>query len=220
MKDVPLELRFNYDDSSLMFGDHNEVAGVACAPESVMKLIKTLHRSLGAQRNASSADQLAACLLVLGFLASALGLLHISIVKIYDRAIRKKDNIRLEYINTVDACDIYCLYIRGKQKGAGALKDVAEVEDAALGDIAHGGVPGLCDHATECEVAEKVFNMFIGPKIADLKAEYFVKKRHRKSIGFTAKMDGVALACGKVAYLQQKKTSTLYTNLRLVLTCS
>jgi hypothetical protein len=201
MKDVPLELRFNYDDSSLMFGDHNEVAGVAYGSESVMKLLKTIHRSMGAQREALSTDQLAACLLVLGFLASALGLLHISIVKIYDRAISKEDNLRLEYINTIDACDIYCLYIRGKQKGAGALEDA---EEAALGDIAHGGVHGLCDHASECEVAEKVFNKVIGPKIADLKAEYFVKKRHRETVGFAEKMDGVALESEKAAYLQQK----------------
>jgi hypothetical protein len=204
MKDVPLELRFNYDDSSLMFGDHNEVAGVAYTSESVMKLLKTIHRSMGAQRDALSGDQIAACLVVLGFLASALGLLHISIVKIYDRAISKKHNLRLEYVNTIDACDIYCLYIRGKQKGAGALEDAEETE-SELGDIAHGGVPGLGDHATECQVAELVFNNVLGPKIADLKAEYFVKKRHRETVGFTKKMDGVALETGKAAYLEQKK---------------
>jgi hypothetical protein len=205
LKDVPLELRFNYDDSSLMFGDHNEVAGVAYSCESVMKLLKNIHRSMGAQREALTADQVAACLVVLGFLASALGLLHISIVKIYDRAIKKEDNLRLEYINTIDACDIHCLYIRGKQKGAGAAVDDAAEEDAGLDDIAHGGVPGLGDHASECEVAEIVFNKVIGKKIADLKAEYFVKKRHRKTAGFAAKMDGVALETEKAAYLEQKK---------------
>ena len=37
-----------------------------------------------------------------------------------------------------------------------AVDDAAE-EDAGLDDIAHGGVPGLGDHASECEVAEIVY---------------------------------------------------------------
>jgi hypothetical protein len=51
-------------------------------------------------------------------------------------------------------------------------------DEAGLDDIAHGGVPDLkrSDHASECEVAELVFNKVLGPKITALKAEYFVKK--------------------------------------------
>jgi hypothetical protein len=42
--------------------EHNEVAGVAYSTECVMKkLLKTIHRSMGAQRDALSADQIAAC---------------------------------------------------------------------------------------------------------------------------------------------------------------
>ena len=204
MKNVPLELRFNYDDSSLMFGDHNEVAGVAYCTASVLKLLKSLNRSVGTQRADLGPDGLAACLVVLGFLASALGLLHNCIVKVYDRAIKSSDNLRLDFIETVDACDVYCLYIRGKQMACGV---VADDDESRMSDAAHGGVPELksSDHASECEVAELVFNRILGPKIADLKARYFVKKNHREQNGFT-KMNDVELAVGTSAYLQSKKS--------------
>jgi hypothetical protein len=207
MKDVPLELRFNYDDTSIMFGDHKEVAGVAYSSESVVKLLKQVHRSVGVQRSEFGPNALAACMVVLGKLASCIGLLHVSIVKIYDRAIKTSDNLRLQFVNKVDACDIYVLYIRGKQKATGVVDDDDTDDEAGLDDIAHGGVPDLksCDHASECEVAELVFNKVLGPKIAALKAEYFVRKKHLDVHGFDQKMDDVAVAVATNAYLQEQK---------------
>jgi hypothetical protein len=207
MKDVPLELRFNYDDTSIMFGDHNEVAGVAYTSEAVIKQLKLINRSVGVQRSEVGINALAACMVVLGMLASCIGLLHASIVKIYDRSIKPEDSMRLQFVNKVDACDIYVLYIRGKQKASGVV-DHEEADDDGLDEMAHGGTHGLkcSDHASECEVAELVFNKVLGPKIATLKAEHFVKKKHIDAHGFNQKLDDVSLATAASAYIQEQQS--------------
>lgn len=116
-----------------------------------------------------------------GFLGSAANRLEACVCKIYDRSIDKKDNLRLCHIKKQGDCDIYCLYIRGKQLAAGVVVDPTSPEA-----IAHGCTDS--DHSNEAAVAEIIFRDVIAEKIEKRKAEYAVVMRRIKESGFGAKV--------------------------------
>ncbi len=111
-----------------------------------------------------------------GFLGSAAARLEACVCKVYDRAIAEKDNLRLCHVKKMGDCDIYVLYIRGKQLAAGVDPTGAEA-------MAHGGTSNH-DHASEAQVAEIVFRDVIAAKIEKRKAEYSVAMKNIKEKGF------------------------------------
>ena len=85
-----------------------------------------------------------------------------------------EDNLRLCWIKKTGDCDVYVLYIRGKQLAAGVIPDKAQ-------ECAHGG---NTDHASERDVAEIVFRDVVAEKIEKRKAEYAVAMRRIREKGF------------------------------------
>ncbi len=183
-RDVPLELRFNWDDTSLFVSgeDRNGCVGIAFTADEVAEELKLLNRSLGVQMGSKEKGHVCTPRLVQwGFLASASGRLECVVVKVYDRSISVEDNLDLVHIKKVGDTDIHVLFIRGKQLAPGA--DAPAVDGNDPDAIAH-----FADHATECDVAEKVFGEVVVPKIEKRKAEYAVVMKRIKEQGFGAKV--------------------------------
>jgi hypothetical protein len=178
LTNVPLELRFNWDDTSLFVaGEERGVGacvGVAFTAEEVAKELDLLNRSPGIQHPAQQKGKHCTPRMVQwGFLASGSARLEMCICKVYDRAIRPEDNLRLCFIKKQGDCDIYVLYIRGKQLAPGAVPTGAEA-------IAHGGAS---EHASEAQVAAVVWKE-VADKIEKRKAEYAVAMRNIREKGF------------------------------------
>jgi hypothetical protein len=112
-------------------------------------------------------------------LGSAGARLEACVVKVYDRSINKKDNLRLCHIKKQGDCDIYVLYIRGKQLAPGVEPTVAD-------QVAHGGTDS--DHSSEAAIAELIFRDVVADKIEKRKAEYAVAMRRITQQGFGAKL--------------------------------
>jgi hypothetical protein len=112
-------------------------------------------------------------------LGSAGARLEACVCKIYDRSIAPSHNLRLCHIKKQGDCDIYCLYIRGKQLAAGADPTIAEA-------VAHGGTGS--DHASEAAIAELIFREVVAEKIEKRKAEYSVAMKRIHDKGFGAKL--------------------------------
>ena len=177
MKDVPLELRFNWDDTSLFVAgeDRGACTGMAFTAEEVARELDLLNRSPGIQLPAQAKGKHCSPRMVQwGFLASGAARLEACVCKVYDRAIAPEDNLRLCWIKKTGDCDIYVLYIRGKQLAAGVIADKAQ-------ECAHGG---NTDHASERDVAEIVFRDVVAEKIEKRKAEYAVAMRRITEKGF------------------------------------
>jgi hypothetical protein len=189
-KDVPLELRFNWDDTSLFVAGEQSGRGGAClgvafTSEEVIKELKELNRSPGVQATASEPGKHCTPRMVQwGILASAAPRVEACVVKIYDRSISVADNMKLVWIKKVGDCDIHVLYIRGKQLATGADPTSAE-------QIAHGGVD--CNYANETVVAEKIFAEVVAPKIESRIAQYAVAMDTIRSSGFSAKLSSPEL---------------------------
>jgi hypothetical protein len=198
-KDVPLELRFNWDDTSLFVageqhGRGGACVGVAFTSEEVLKELAQLNRSPGMQAPVlgGAGKHCTPRMVQWGILASAAPRLEACVVKIYDRAISVADNMRLVFIKKVGDCDIHVLYIRGKQLAVGADPTTAEA-------IAHGGVD--CEYANETDVAELVFTKVVAPKIESRIAQYAVAMDQIRQVGFKEKLSSPEL--------QQKVTEQL-----------
>jgi hypothetical protein len=88
------------------------------------------------------------------------------------------DNLRLVHVKKQGDCDIYTLYVRGKQLAPGVDPTCEEA-------IAHGGTS---DHASEADVAEKIFREVIVPKIERRKAEYAVVMKRISEKKYGAKV--------------------------------
>lgn len=91
-KNVPLELRFNWDDTSLFVAGEERGAGacvgIAFTSDEVIKEMERLNRSLGMQ--APSHEKGRHCtprMVQWGVLASGSGRLEACVCKIYDRSI-------------------------------------------------------------------------------------------------------------------------------------
>jgi hypothetical protein len=182
-KDVPLELRFNWDDTSLFVAgeDRSGCVGIAFTADEVADELKLLNRSLGVQA-ASKEEKGKVCtprLVQWGFLGSASGRLECVVVKVYDRSISVANNLRIAHLKKVGDTDIHVLYIRGKQLAPGADAPAVDNPDA----IAH-----FADHATECDIAEKVFGEVVVPKIEKRKAEYALAMKRIDKEGFVPKV--------------------------------
>jgi hypothetical protein len=181
MKDVPLELRFNWDDTSLFVAGEQRggVVGVAFTAEEVERELAALNRSPGMQQPAAEPGKHCSPRMVQwGVLASGGGRLEACVIKVYDRAIAVKDNLRLQFIRKSGDCDIHVLYIRGKQLASNTDPTGAEA-------IAHGG---LEEHADETAVAKKIFEEVVAEKIERRKAEYFVIMKRIAQQGFGGKL--------------------------------
>jgi hypothetical protein len=160
---IPLELRFNFDDTSILVcadarSGTNKCLGLAWTTEDIMQILKKLNRSPGAQsRNPDSTPRMVQW----GCLAAACGRFHQLIFKMYDRAISPENNLRWFKLNQqTNGCDIIILFVRGKQLGPGAVEREAKPaiegpiseEQAAenlLQQIDHGGV----DHSHPSETS-------------------------------------------------------------------
>jgi hypothetical protein len=182
-KDVPLELRFNWDDTSLFVAGEERAAGgcvgIAFTADEVFKELELLNRSPGMQAPTHEKGRHCSPRMVQwGVLASGSGRLEACVCKIYDRSISEEDNLRLVHIKKLGDCDIYVLYIRGKQLAPGSDPSNAEA-------IAHGGVS---DHASEAEVAELIFRDVVATKIEKRKAEVAVAMKRISQSRFGAKV--------------------------------
>ena len=203
-KDVPLELRFNWDDTSLFVAGEQSGRGGAClgvafTSEEVLKELKELNRSPGVQASTSQPGQHCTPRMVQwGILASAAPRVEACVVKIYDRSISVADNMTLKWIKKVGDCDIHVLYIRGKQLAVGADPTSAE-------QIAHGGVD--CDYANETDVAEKIFAEGVAPKIETRIAQYAVAMDTIRSTGFSAKLSSPELQRKVTAQLEMMRAN-------------
>ena len=189
-RDVPLELRFNWDDTSLFVaaeqtGRGGACLGVAFTSEEVLKELKHLNRSPGVQApNSAPGKYCTPRMVQWGILASAAPRLEACVVKVYDRSISVEDNMRLCWIKKVGDCDIHVLYIRGKQLATGADPTVAE-------QVSHGGVDW--EYANETVIAEKIFAEVVAPKIEKRIAEYAVAMQMIRDKGFRAKLSSPEL---------------------------
>lgn len=177
--DRPTALRFNYDDTSIFVcadsrSGPNAALGQAFTTSAAQKLMKRLHRSIGVQLTQGKGDPCTPRLVQLGILAAADGRTHACICKIYDRSISPQDNLRkFKLPDKVGSCDVWILFIRGKQLGTGAVPQE---------DMSHGAF--AADHADECAVAEVVFRDICVPKMLEVRDEYFKKLNHAKDKGF------------------------------------
>jgi hypothetical protein len=98
---VPVELRFNWDDTSLFVASEmrnggNRLNRLAWTTEEQLKTMQKLHRSLASQLPGSSGPSCTPRMVQWGFLAAGCGRCHLAVVKIYDRAIAEKDSHDLE----------------------------------------------------------------------------------------------------------------------------
>ena len=201
-QDLALELRFNYDETSLLVcadarSGTNKFLGLAWTTQEMMKVLKTLNRSPGAQSKTLSFTPR---MVQWGLLAAACGRLHLFIMKIYDRAIHKQYNLKwVRLPQQVNGCDIIIMFIRGKQLGPGAAaadtegvketgpkstKEKAEAEERAkkmFQSIDHGGLDR--SHSSEKEVAELTMTL-VAKKIAEVKLKYHADERKYKETGF------------------------------------
>ncbi len=203
-KDVPLELRFNWDDTSLFVAGEQHGRGGAClgvafTAEEVLRELKHLNRSPGVQApNSEPGKHCTPRMVQWGILASAAPRLEACVVKVYDRAISVADNMKLVWIKKVGDCDIHVLYIRGKQLATGADPTAAE-------EIAHGGVD--CEYANETAVAEKIFTEVVAPKIEKRIAEYAVAMQMIRDKGFKAKVSSPELQQKVTAHLEAMRAT-------------
>jgi hypothetical protein len=152
---------------------------VAFTAEEVERELAALNRSPGMQMPAAEPGRHCTPRMVQwGVLASGAGRLEACVVKIYDRAIAAKDNLRLDFLRKMGDCDIWVLYVRGKQLASNTDPTGSEA-------IAHGGVE---DHADECAVAAKIFTGVVAEKIEKRKAEYAVIMKRIAAAGFGGKV--------------------------------
>jgi hypothetical protein len=181
---VPLELRFNFDDTSILVcadarSGTNKCLGLAWTTEDIMKILKKCNRSPGAQsRNPDCTPRMVQW----GCLASACGRFHLLIYKMYDRAISAENNLKwFKLSQQTNGCDIIILFVRGKQLGPGAVEIEAkplsegpiseeQAAETLLQQIDHGGLDHK--HPSEKEVAEVVLTL-VAKKIAEVKLKFY-----------------------------------------------
>ena len=181
---VPLELRFNWDDTSLFVcadsrTGPNRFLGLAWTTKEQLKKMQALHRSVGVQLKQLNCTPR---MVMWGILGSACGRCHLCVVKIYDRSIAAAESLRWYRLpESVGECDIVIMFIRGKQLGTGAVADEA---DEAVNNMAHGGYND--GHADECQVARVVFGELVGPKVEEIMKKYFAMHDSLLSTGFQA----------------------------------
>ena len=181
---IPLELRFNFDDTSILVcadarSGTNKCLGLAWTTEDMMKILKKCNRSPGAQsRNPDSTPRMVqwACL------AASCGRFHLLIYKMYDRAISPENNLRwFKLTQQTNGCEIIILFVRGKQLGPGAAEIEAkpasegpiseeQAAETLLQQIDHGGLDHT--HPSEKEVAEVVLTL-VAKKIAEVKLKFY-----------------------------------------------
>ena len=201
-QDVALDLRFNWDETSLLVcadarSGTNKFLGLAWTTEEMMQVLKTLNRSPAGQ---SKTLAFTPRMVQWGCLAASDGRLHLLIKKIYDRSIDKKHNLKwVKLPQPVNGCDIIIMFIRGKQLGPGAAipagkevkeaaptkatkeKAEAEAREKLLQEIDHGGLDK--SHSSEKEVAELTMTL-VARKIAEVKLKYEADLRKFKEQGF------------------------------------
>lgn len=182
---VPLELRFNFDATSILVcadarSGTNKCLGLAWTTEDIMNILKKLNRSPGAQyRNPDCTPRMVQW----DCLAAACGRFHLLIFKMYDRAISPENNLRwFKLSQQTNGCDIIILFVRGKQLGPGAAEEM-EAKPVSVGPISedqaaenllqqidHGGLDHK--HPSEKEVAEVVLTL-VAKKIAEVKLKFY-----------------------------------------------
>jgi hypothetical protein len=179
-RNVPLELRFNWDDTSIFVGAEmrnggNRFCGLAWTTDEQIKLMQKLHRSLGAQLPGAFGPTCTPRMIMWGFLAAACGRCHLCVIKIYDRSISREDSLtHYQLPERVGDCDIHVMFIRGKQMGTGAVDEAEGGQDGEYND----------GHADEAQVASVVFGDIVGPKIESLMKDYFFMQDEIKARGF------------------------------------
>ena len=139
MKDVPDDLKLNYDDVTFMVAEDMGVVKICYGHKDIQKAMKELGRSMSWHFE-EDGPQKQVRMFVCGFLTTGRGKLPVCVVKFYDRRIQQPQRIMHHFIGTAgNGCEMWWVNIKLSQDGNGSNDD-EEVNRLVMEKIVAKGV--------------------------------------------------------------------------------
>jgi hypothetical protein len=134
MKDVPDDLKLNYDDVTFMVAEDMGVLKICYGHKDIQKAMKELGRSMSWHFE-EDGPQKQVRMFVCGFLTTGRGKLPVCVVKFYDRRIQQPQRIMHHFIGTAgNGAEMHWVNIKLSQDGNGSNDD-EEVNRLVMKDI-------------------------------------------------------------------------------------
>ena len=139
MKDVPDDLKLNYDDVTFMVAEDMGVVKICYGHKDIQKAMKELGRSMSWHFE-EDGPQKQVRMFVCGFVSTGRGKLPVCVVKFYDRRIQQPQRIMHHFIGTAgNGCEMWWVNIKLSQDGNGSNDD-EEVNRLVMERIVAKGV--------------------------------------------------------------------------------